>query len=498
MAQRIVMIWFPHLLAEWLLRRKPELKEQPFALTLLERNRRVVKAVNAIAQQKGVHPEMVLADCRALVPELQVHDYDPDQPQKLLSALAEWCIRFTPVVSTDLADSLILDADGCTHLWGGEAAYINDIQKRFAEFGYTTRISIADTIGCAWAVCRFAQGEMIVKTNDEVKAIERLPPSALRLETTATDKLSKLGFATIGSFMRMPRPSLRRRFGQNLLTRLDQALGAEMELINPIQPISPYQERLPSLEPIRTPEGIGIALKNLLETLCRRLTKESKGLRTCELKCYRIDGDIQKIGIGTNRPSRNVAHLFKLFEIRIPEIEPDLGIELFILEAPTVEELLSSQDALWAVSSANEFALAELLDRIEGKTGAGSIYRYLPAEHYWPECSIKKAGSLTEKPVTSWRTDLPRPLHLLEVPQQIKVSFPIPDHPPLMFIYKGQRHSITKADGPERIEQEWWTRNGEYRDYYCLEDDKGARYWVFRSGDYMSDKVAWFLHGFFA
>src|ERR1700743_1059820 len=107
MTQRIVMIWFPHLLAEWLLRRKPELKTQPFALVLLERGRRVVKAVNAIAQQKGVYPEMVLAACRALVPELQVHDYDPTQPQKLLSALAEWCIRFTPVVSTDLSDSLI-------------------------------------------------------------------------------------------------------------------------------------------------------------------------------------------------------------------------------------------------------------------------------------------------------------------------------------------------------------------------------------------------------
>lgn len=498
MGQRIVVIWLPHLLTDWILRRKPQLKEQPFALALLERNRRVVKATNALAQEKGAYPEMVVADCKALVPDLEVLDYNPDQAGKLLSALAEWCIRYTPIVSVDLPDCLVLDVNGCTHLWGGEVDYINDIYKRLVDFGYTTRIAISDTIGCSWAVSRFEKKDLVVNTNAQDKAIEILPPAALRLEPDILERLSKLGFITIGSFMKMPRPALRRRFGKNLLKRLDQALGAEMELIDPLEPISAYQERLPCMEPICAAPGIEIAIKTLLEMLCSRLTRESKGLRTCELKCYRIDGDIQKINIGTTRPSRNERHLFKLFEIRIPEIQPDLGIELFVMEAKVVEELLSSQDALWTVSGANESALAELLDRLEGKTGAGSIYRYLPDEHYWPEHSIKKANSLTEKPTTTWRTDLPRPLHLLATPEQIEVSVPIPDYPPLLFIYKAQRHTIIKADGPERIEQEWWTQAGEYRDYYCVEDEKGARYWVFRSGDYMNEGVKWFLHGFFA
>lgn len=498
MAQRIVVIWFPHLLTDWQLRRKPELAVQPFALALLERNRRVVKAVNAIAQQKGIYPEMVVADCRALVPELEVHDYDPQQPNKLLSALAEWCIRFTPSVSIDHSEGLILDASGCTHLWGSEEGYIAEIQKRFTDFGYTTRIGIADTIGCAWAVSRFESKQCIVAPNGQARAIENLPPPALRLEPKAASRLAKLGLRTVGSFMRMPRPSLRRRFGTDLLQRLDQALGNALEFMNPIEPLSPYQERLPSLEPIRTAVGIEIALKELLENLSQRLNKESKGLRICELRCYRVDGNIQKIEIGTNRPSRNVKHLFKLFEIKIPEIEPDLGIELFVLEAGTVEELLSSQDALWAVSSANESALAELLDRLEGKIGEGSIHRYLPAEHHWPERALKRANSLLEQAATPWRTDLPRPLHLLPKPEQIEVMVPIPDYPPLLFIYKGQRHTITKADGPERIEQEWWLQTGDYRDYYCVENEGGHRYWVFRSGDYMNEDVKWYLHGFFA
>jgi len=495
---RIVALWFPHLITDWMLRKQPELKGSSFALAMPERSRKVVKAVNAIAHSKGIYVNMVVADCKALVPELQIFDYDPEQPKKLLLALAEWCIRYTPFVSFDLPDGLILDVSGCTHLWGGEETYLEDLDKRFKDFGYHTQIAMADTIGAAWAVCRFGQSLTVVKENVQAEAFSALPPEALRLDVPILERLEKLGLTTIGSFMKMPRTALRRRFGQSVLTRLDQALGYEMEIMDPVKPIVPYQERLPCMEPIRTAPAIEIAVKTLSETLCERLTHESKGLRKCELRCYRVDGNIQKIEISTTRPSRNAGHLFKLFENRIPQIEPDLGIELFILEASIVEELQSSQDALWTVSSKNEAAIAELLDRLSGKTGGGSIHRYLPDEHYWPERSVKVAASLTDKATSVWRNDLPRPLHLLPNPQAIEVTVPIPDYPPLLFKYKGILHRVKKADGPERIEQEWWVKDGLYRDYYCVEDEKGARYWLFRSGDYNSGDAKWFLHGFFA
>jgi protein ImuB len=69
----------------------------------------------------------------------------------------------------------------------------------------------------------------------------------------------------------------------------------------------------------------------------------------------------------------------------------------------------------------------------------------------------------------------------------------------MLFIYKGKRHEIKKADGPERIEREWWLDTGEHRDYYYVEDAEGQRYWLFRSGHYSPErKDQWFLHGFFA
>jgi protein ImuB len=494
----MIVIWFPHLITDWMLRRQPELKDLSFALALNERGRRVIKAVSAHAQAKGVFTGMVAADCKAIVPELQVFDFDPAQVQKLLLALAEWCIRYTPLVAIDEYHGLILDAAGCTHLWGGEEKYLNDVHQRFKRFGYNIRTAIADTTGTAWAVCHYAQNGFIVAPGKQAECLVSLPPAALRLEAPALERLEKLGLKTIGSFMQMPRTALRRRFGQGLLTRLDQALGAQMEMLEPVSPASPYEERLPSFDPVCTAPGIEIALKILLEKLCARLNRESKGLRKCELRCYRLDGNIQKIQIGTNRPTRNTTHLFKLFEIKISNIEPGLGIELFILEAAVVEDLPGTQDALWTVSGANESAIAELIDKLAGKIGSNAIHRYLPAEHYWPERSVKETSSLTEKANIEWSTAVQRPLHLLPKPEEIRVSVPMPDYPPLLFYYQGKVHTIKKADGPERVEQEWWIEQGLYRDYYCVEDESGARYWLFRLGDYNRGDPKWFIHGFFA
>lgn len=500
MGRRFVTIWFPHLLTDWMGRHQPILKKIPFVLATPTRGRMLVIAANSIAASGGIFTGMTVADARAFVPSLQVVDDKPDQAIKLLKSLGEWCTRYTPVTASDPPDGLILDASGCAHLWGSEQQYIDDIVKHLNQFGYNVKLGMADTIGTAWAVARFGESNAIIKSGCEADALIPLPPEALRLEPAITEKLYKLGLNKISSFIAMPRSALRRRFGQSLLCRLDQALGFETEQIEPIEPAAIYQERLVCFDPIRTATGIEIALRRVLEQLCQRLRREEKGIRNAVFKCYRLDGKIEQIGIGTNRPSTNADHLFKLFELKIPTIDPDLGIELFILEASKVEDISPVQETLWnEVGSLQDAKLSELLDRISSKVVTANIYRYLPDEHYWPERSIKLASSLEEKPTTQWRNDQRRPIHLLREPKQIEVTAPIPDYPPMLFRYQGLLHKIKKADGPERIEREWWLDKGLPRDYYCVEDEEGRRYWLFRSGHYDGDKLpAWFIHGFFA
>ena len=288
--------------------------------------------------------------------------------------------------------------------------------------------------------------------------------------------------------------------GTSLLQRLQQAFGQQQEAIQSIIPNVPFQERLPTSEPILSRTGIEIALQQLLDKMCARLVSEQKGARVIRFTTVTIENRQQQLEISTTRPSSDARYLFKLFELKLSTVEPGFGIDLFILDVLQVDELLPGQESLWINSSGlNDPSIAELVDRISNKVGHQNIARFLPARHYWPERSIEKATTLFDQPFTSWSEGRIRPVILLTIPEKIIVSAPIPDYPPMNFRHNNKLHKIMKADGPERIEQEWWIKDGVHRDYYYVEDEDGNRYWLFRAGHYETEKpVQWYLHGYCA
>jgi len=500
MQKRFVTIWFRHLKTDWLSRRQPEVIHSPFVLAIHDRGRKIITAANTLAEQEGIYNGLAVADAKAIFPDLKVHDDKADLGEKILKALAKYCIRYCPIVAIDPPDGLILDVTGCSHLWGGDLLYTTTIINRFKSFGYDVKAGIADTIGAAWAITHFDEREIVINSKQQYFALLFLSPAALRLDQETLELLYKLGLDQVQHFIGMPRSVLKRRFGNQLIQRLDQALGYEVEIIHPVTEPPLYHERLPCLEYILTRQGIEIALERVLESICSRLKIEQKGLRQATFSCYRMDGKIQQIDIGVNGASNNNKHLFKLFELKLDSIEPGPGIELFILEAYKVEDVQAMQEKLWIRNfGLHDVKFSELLDRITNKIGANTIQRYLPGEHYWPERSIRLANSLNEQIKSEWKIDKPRPIQLLSKPERIDVTAPIPDYPPMNFRYKGKLHKIKKADGPERIEREWWMEEGAHRDYYSAEDEEGNRYWLFRSGHYANDQITeWFIHGFFA
>jgi len=545
MEKRFFVIWFPFLKTDWIYKSQAHVLPPgsydkrssitdyrlPTVLLAPVNNKMIITGTNETAKKRGLYPGMRLADARTIVPDLKSYNDIPGLAEKLLRKIAIYCIRFSPIVSIDPPDNIIIDATGCTQLWNGEENYRYAIIKRLNETGYTVQAEIADTIGAAWALTHFGtirdtgygEREKNESLNSETP-FSHLPIASLRIDPGTIDRLHKLGLQTISQILPFPRHVLRKRFGNHLLLHLDQALGKAEEIIQPVHPPCPYEERLPCLEPIKTATGIEIAIKNLLEHLCKRLKTEGKGIRNARVKAFRIDNKTEQIEIGTTRASNDPVHLFKLLELKIEAIEPALGIELFLLQAIQVEKINTTQQKLWETASGfNNNNLVELLDRVINKLGSNVIHRYLPVEKHWPERSIKSTNSLTDMPATEWRIDRLRPVTLLSTPEPILVTAPIPDYPPMNFRYKNKLHVITKADGPERIEPEWWidmfstnsliasrekgdpapelveeASQGRLRDYYTVEDEEGKRYWLFRSGHYDSKNYKWYLHGFFA
>src|SRR5690606_9165988 len=127
--------------------------------------------------------------------------------------------------------------------------YLNEIHNCIRSKGYSAHLAIADTPGAAWALARFGGPVNIVAPGKHMETMMNLPPSALRLEKWVLSKMSKLGFTSISQFINMPRSVLRRRFGDEMVLRMDQASGNVLEHLIPVIPVEPYQERLVSLEP---------------------------------------------------------------------------------------------------------------------------------------------------------------------------------------------------------------------------------------------------------
>lgn len=494
--RRYVAIWFPYLLTDWYALQVPARRTIPFALKATIRGRMVITSVNPKARASGIHPGISVADAKAIEQALEVHDEPPEISARLLRKLGEWCIQFSPVVAVELPDMLVLDSTGCAHLWGGEKLYLECIRKKLNRRGYHIRLTMADTMTLAMGLSRFDQQEVCI-SNDPHMDLLSLPPEALQLDGETLEKMHKLGFRCLNDLSTFNHASLRARFGNEFITKYEKARGNCEETFHPIVPVMPCRATLPCMEPVTTADAIVHALTQLLQTLCCQLITEQKGMRKCTFTGYRTDGTVTSISIGTHSPTNQVDHLLGLFALNLNHFDPGWGIDTFILEVPVAERLIPRQSQLWKQQDNVDKEMSELMDRLSGRLGEQAITRYLPAEHHWPERSIKKTDLIGELSDAQWPKTSLRPLLLLRTPEKIEVSAPIPDYPPMLFRYKGQVHKIVKADGPERIEAAWWIRDELHRDYYKVEDDRCCRYWLFRAGHYQKEQSNWFLHGFF-
>ena len=106
---------------------------------------------------------MGLADARAICPHLLTAPAEARKDAEALLALASWAsLRYSPTLNVDGDDGLWLDVTGVAHLFGGEAALLADLEGRLARAGLTAQLALAETLGGAHALARFARSSPII------------------------------------------------------------------------------------------------------------------------------------------------------------------------------------------------------------------------------------------------------------------------------------------------------------------------------------------------
>ena len=449
---------------------------------------------------------MPLADARARVPELLAVTHDPVADAAWLDRLALGCNRYTPLVAIDAPDGLILDIAGAEHLFGGEAALIDDLEMRLSRLGMTVRPALGPTADAARALARYQTRA----ATDEAGAIRRLPVAALELEAEATTALVRAGLKTIGDLASRPMANIAARFGAGAANALRRILGDAQSPLDPRIAPPPVATERRFAEPLGSSVHATQVLAELVDEAFVDLGERGKGGRHFRATFFRSDGLARGIGIETGHPTRDTGLVMRLFAERMDSLadplDPGFGFDMIRLAVPRLEAMGATQLKLEG-GAVRDAKMDELVDRMTTRLGRGRVRRLLAADTHIPEQAQLALPAIDAPAPTPWETPEPgepptRPFHLFDPPQPIEVIAEVPDGPPHQFRWRRATHAVRRYEGPERIAAEWWRRRdnaGLTRDYYRVEDVQGRRYWLFRHGLYdEKERPLWYIHGVFA
>ena len=118
----------------------------PVAVVDLERNGKVVRACDERVRAAGVHDGMSVNSALALVPTLQAVARNLRCEKQLLEAVARRGLHFTPRVSLEPPDAVVLEVRGSLRLFGGARRLCERFEREIAETtGATVRFAITPT-----------------------------------------------------------------------------------------------------------------------------------------------------------------------------------------------------------------------------------------------------------------------------------------------------------------------------------------------------------------
>jgi protein ImuB len=269
MTRQILSLWLPRLASDLAQRRLGEANAPlaaPLAIIARQGRGDVLACVNPPAQAAGLRAGQALSDARALVPGLITRPQDLAAQARALAGLRRWALRYAPWVAVDGTEGLVIDLTGSTHLMGGAQALAQDLHARLDALRLDARLGVAPTRGAAWALARFGPAPLAL-TEDAPSAMAALPLAALRLPEDTVQGLSRLGMRVVRDLACAPRAALARRFGADLMLRLDQALGAVAEPVAPPAQDPVHAVRLSLPEPIGLTRDVMAGLDRLLARL---------------------------------------------------------------------------------------------------------------------------------------------------------------------------------------------------------------------------------------
>jgi protein ImuB len=449
-------------------------------------------AVDAAAQACSIAVGASLAAGLALSPDLQLRRRAPRRERERVLRLAEAALGFSPRVSLEWPDALLLEVRGSLALFGGMATLLSQIAVRAAGEGLRARLALAPTPRAALVLARMATSAAAATVPQQdrlVGALAPLPLAALRWPPERLERLAAMGVRTLGEVLRLPRAGFARRFGREALLELDRLVGRAAEPRVPFASREWFRGRCEPGFELETHDAVMRHTAPLLEDLQRYLRRRQQAITELHLtlrhrptpRC--LEPRATRVPLRLAAPEWCAEPLAALLAEHLARIELVAPVMRLELRSGALQALEAGTSALWQPGEHGGTAGREsttLIERLRARLGADAVYGLCIVPEHRPERAwrIAEPGARLQGSQATTSSHLRRPLWLLREPERLASDLA----------------GFALLEGPERIETGWWDGADVARDYYVARDRAGARLWLFRE---RTPPHAWFLQGVF-
>ena len=413
-------------------------------------------------------------------------------PAEALQRLARSAGRYTPRVSLEPPDGLLLEVKGSLHLFAGITGLKLAVTNECRQLGIRTVVAFAPTPRAALALARAGRPHAVLDPSALTGALAPLPLATLGWPRDVLERLARSGVRTIGAALRLPRAGFARRFGAAQLAALDALTGRTADLREVVRAPLRFRRRRELTCELENTSAILVALAPLLAELGTFLRARQCGVLELECRLVHRHSPPTRCLMRLAAPVADAQRLGELLGERLAALtlpEPvrdcELRTDALVPYRPDCPHLWRPGEHGGGFSS----EASGLIERLRARLGDEAIHGLAFLEGHRPEKAWGKTAppalGCSRKPPCHEPARSPRrPLWLLPEPQSLAVEDGLP----------WRRGPLLLLGEPERIETGWWDGGEIARDYYTAADPHGVLLWVFRERD---APHGWYLHGVF-
>lgn len=454
-------------------------RPEPWAVIETTGNVDRILACNPLAEAAGIAAGMKRSAAEALAGNLRIDPRRPELELAALEGLAIWAQQFTPTVSLQPPQALLLEIGGCLDYFHGLNTLYQLVRDGMASQGYATQLGCAPTPLAALWLAQAGIDRACTDIGQLEHVLAPLPVTLLPLPADRLQDLHLLGARRFGQLWALPRKGLARRFGKDLPLLLDRALGLAADPRETFVPPDSFSKRLELAWAVDRTEALLFIGRQLSITLSGFLLGRGLGVQQVVYQLEHSNRTITPLTVGYGVPTRQVDDLVAVLREKLTHFELPSAVEAVTLVAERLHRLDGTPLDLFGDSSGE--ANAELLQaRLVARLGDEAARQIDTVADHRPELAWVSTHGQSKGPEPTAST---RPGWLLPQTKPLPLRQGRPSH----------REALTGRGRPERLETGWWDGRRVTRDYWIAEGESGRHYWIYqdrRSGE-------WFLHGWF-